>query len=80
MHSNTLNNDILEIEQSYRDNSADARLGNIVTGFNNAVRPHLVSSSGQNNISSSNDYGFGLNSNMSPAPAPGHQKNYYSNA
>jgi hypothetical protein len=79
MHSNTLNNDISEIQQSYRDNSADARLGNLGSGFN-AVRPHLVSSSGHNNMSSSNDYGFGANSNMSPAPAPGHQKNYFSNA
>jgi hypothetical protein len=75
-HQNTLNNDIFDIEKSYRDNSADARIGTFGGGMS-AVRPHLVSSSGHNNNSSSNDYAYGGSSNMSPAPAAGHQKNLF---
>ena len=75
-HQNTLNNDIFDIEKSYRDNSADARIRTFGGGMS-AVRPHVISNSGHNKNSSSDDYDYRGGSNMSLAPAAGHQKNIF---
>ena len=40
-----------------------------------AVKPHVISNSGHNTNSSSDDYDYRGGSNMSLAPAAGHHKN-----